>query len=187
MRQLSLDPCWLVLAGSAETQPALCAIWSETSSNLLQQKELSRAALNIKRSVADEQIKELSLIGKIFSFPPVEESEHFCRLARSHLQNLPVLFGKRCPNLIVLAIYCFEILLYKMVFAELLLKSQLKELTGSSLYCPTKHNVWKKDSSWQMELESAYSQAPEPFLPASREAFQSVSDFGTGNVIFGSA
>lgn len=66
MRQLSLDPRGLALAASAETQPALCAIWRDTSSNLSQQRELSRAALNIKRSVADKQIKELSLIGKGF-------------------------------------------------------------------------------------------------------------------------
>lgn len=45
MQNLSLDPYCLVLAGIAETQPALRAVWSATSLNFSQQKEFSGAAL----------------------------------------------------------------------------------------------------------------------------------------------
>lgn len=57
----------------------------------------------------------------------------------------------------------WDSLFQKMAFSELLLRSQLKEVAASSFCCPIKHQ-WKEENSWQTELKSTYSQAPEPIL-----------------------
>jgi len=69
MQNLILGPRWLALAGVAETACSLCALECDQF-KLLTAKRVFQSSfkMNVKRSLADTQIKELSLTGKIFFF-----------------------------------------------------------------------------------------------------------------------
>lgn len=95
--------------------------------------------MNVKRFLADMQIKELSLIGKTSIFP-TEELKLVLLLRTVPSPKIACVIWQvlsKSDNLGNLLLW--NSLFYKMVFAELLLKSQLKEVTVSSFHCPIKH------------------------------------------------
>lgn len=139
MEKLSLDPCWLVLA--PQTQPALCAVWTVTSSKFYSRKSfLEQLQSECQKILSWYANKEIISHRKDFFLPTGELK--FVLPVRTISSPSPacVTWQVLLPSSDNLgSVLLWDSLFCKMAFAELLLKSQLKEVTVSSLHRPIKH------------------------------------------------
>lgn len=152
MEKLSSDPCWLVLA--LQTQPALCAVWSVTSSNFYSRKSfLKQLQSECQKIISWYANKEIIYHRKDFSFP-LRNWNLFCHLEQSHLQALLVLLGKCCPNLITLAV-CVALRASVLQDGICRAAAEIPAEGSNSLITPlpTKTSQWEEENSWQTEME----------------------------------